>query len=1158
MNLRSLVRLSLAFNLLMVCCWGQESRAIISGTITDPQGAVVPLATVDVKNLETNVTSKTITNDHGLYTVPPLNPGQYSVTVSALGFKTTIQRSVELRVADRMALDFKLDLGGTTETVTVNSEVPLLETQSASQGTVINKELVQALPTRGRNVFDLAQMTAGVSGRVQSTFGLRPFDNGENGVRINGGAANTNEVLLDGAPNTQRESSAPSNVSIVPPPEAVGEVRIQTNLYDAEYGRTGGGVMSVSLRSGTNSYHGAAWWFVRNDILNANTFESNAAGGTKTSYRLHEAGITFSGPVLIPKVYNGKDKTFFMYTLDIFRDVRPSPSSMVVPTDLQKIGDFSQTYAAGISGPIVSIYDPLTTVQSGGTYTRTPYAGNRIPPSLINPIAAKVMQIQLKPNLGLVPRGQPNLLVTPNPDLEPYNAHVARVDQTINDKHKFFVNFARSNRHQTNGLGLGLADYLAAGHPEASTSYTHWRINHLATVNLTSTLTPSLISTARISWNRHQFAIHPYSFGYDPAALGFSPSLVGQVQAKSFPVINIGGFSPLGRAGDTLNFSDTWSVGESLSKAVGAHTIKFGGDARVMFNNQSNPSGFATFNFALNETRANPLVAASTSGDGLASLLLGYPNSQSSSYVNQAAQGQRYYSVFVQDDWRVTKNLTLNLGLRWDYESPVTDRFDHLVNGFDTTATTRLGSANGPTVRGGLLFADSSHRLPYKRDLNNFGPRAGYAYRIGPKLVIRGGWGMTFAPTADVAPTTGFSYATSPAASLSNAGIIPITTPNCSGAACGMLSNPFPDGILPAPGRSQGLLTNVGQGVSYVYGQRTVPFLHSFSTGVQYELPFRSVVEVSYSGSRSRQLSTSRNMNGVTAEQYLANGANLTGTTVPNPFGGLLPGSSLNGATMTLLQSLLPYPQFTSVTETNRSIGTAAYNAILVRLEKRLSAGLTVLFTGTFSKSKTFTTYQNNGIDPIGQFITRDGGIPPWQYNLASTYSLPFFKQSRGLTKSMLGGWQVSGIFSVFPGGLIGIGGANSTGIDPALAQPSYNRWFNTCTINNNTAKRQNCASESEPVAWTIQKPFTLITTPEPEWSSVRARVPAEFNFSLFKSFQIREGFRAEFRTEAFNAFNTPRFGNPTNSATSSQFGIVTLAQANAPRSLQLSLRVSF
>src|SRR5262249_43959719 len=242
--------------------------------------------------------------------------------------------------------------------------------------------------------------------------------------------------------------------------------------------------------------------------------------------------------------------------------------------------------------------------------------------------------------------------------------------------------------------------------------------------------------------------------------------------------------------------------------------------------------------------------------------------------------------------------------------------------------------------------------------------------------------------------------------------------------------------------------------------------------------------------------------------------------------------------TMTLQQSLLPYPQFTGVTQTGISIGAARYDSLLLRLEKRLSAGLTALFTATLSDSTQRTNYQNNGMDPIGQFIVRDGGTPPWQYNLSSTYDLPFLRDRKGVTGAFLGGWQLSGIVSWFPGGIITVMGANSTGVDPALPKPSYSRWFNRCTMDNNTGKRQNCASESEAVAWVIQKPFTLITKPDPEWSSVRARVPAEYNLSLFKSFRIREEFRAELRTEAFNAFNSPRFGSPNNSATSSQFGV--------------------
>src|ERR1022692_2085871 len=249
---------------LAALAWGQESRAVISGTVTDPQGAVVPAAEVEVKNLETNVVTKVATNSSGFYTVPPVNPGLYSITASATGFKTVVRSKVELRLADRVGLDFKLELGTASETVTVTGETPLVDTQTATTGTLINNELVQTLPTFGRDVSYLAQFTAGIfytNVAGKASVSERPFDEGDNNFSINGGAASTNEMLLDGAPNTGRESGSPTNQTIMPPPEAVSEMSILTNLYDASYGRTGGGVISTSLRSGTNDFHGAAWWY---------------------------------------------------------------------------------------------------------------------------------------------------------------------------------------------------------------------------------------------------------------------------------------------------------------------------------------------------------------------------------------------------------------------------------------------------------------------------------------------------------------------------------------------------------------------------------------------------------------------------------------------------------------------------------------------------------------------------------------------------------------------------------------------------------------------------------------------------------------------------------------------------------------------------------
>jgi hypothetical protein len=430
-------------------------------------------------------------------------------------------------------------------------------------------------------------------------------------------------------------------------------------------------------------------------------------------------------------------------------------------------------------------------------------------------------------------------------------------------------------------------------------------------------------------------------------------------------------------------------------------------------------------------------------------------------------------------------------------------------------------------------------------------------------MIIRGGWGITYTPTADVAPTTGFSYSTAPSTSVSAAGIVPLTTPGCTGATCGALTNPFPTGILAPPGRALGLLTNVGQGISFISPTRVMPYSHVVSVGVQYQLPFRSVLEVSYNGRFGRDLPTSYNRDSVTFAQYQQYGAALTGTSVANPYAGLLPGTSLNGSTITLQQSLLPYPQFTGITENNMPLGTSKYNALVFQFEKRLSQGLSVLVNGTFGKSTTYSTYLNNGMDAPGQFITRDGGTPPHTINLIFTYKEDLFKNQNKLVKAALNGWQVSGYTQWISGALLNVSGAYSTGLDPSIPNPTFKRWFNTCTLNQNTNTRQSCASADEPVAWLIQKPFTLNTQPVPQWSDFRGRAVPEVSVSFFKTFAIRERARLELRMDADNATNEPTFAAPNVTATSSLFGVTTLTQgfsysSVSPRQIQLGARISF
>ena len=1136
--------------------WGQETRAILTGTVTDPQGAAVPAAKIELKNIETNVSTATQTNGAGVYASPPINPGQYTVTVTATGFKAAVENRLELRSSDRKAVDFKLQLGAASETVTVSAEAPLLDNVSASRSNTINQSLVESVPTYAKDVFQLVRYSAGSTGGTT----VRPFDGGDNGASILGGT--NNEVLLNGSPNTYRESTGAAN-TISPPPDTVGEVKIITNVYDAELGRTGGGVISVSIKSGTNGYHGSFGWLMRNPALNANTFEANATGAPNASFRMNEPGLELDGPVRIPKLYDGKNRTFFTYGIDVYRDNRPTGNTLTSPTSLERIGDYSKTYVAGTSGPTISIYDPATTVQNNdGSYTRTAFPGGVIPPNRVNPIASNIAKFYLAPN-QIAGRTQPNVGVYPNYDHEPFDSQVFRLDHTISTNETAFITFSRDLRGQTNGGGAGLPAFEAQNTQFASNSFEHYRGNIGANINLTSVLSSSLVNTARASWNRHVFAIKYYALGYDPAKLGFPSSLTGQLQTVAFPQISVANYFTLGGGNGTLNFSNNFATGDTLTKTLGKHTLKFGGEFRNLMNNQSSPPSSFVISATAGFTQANPLVANAQSGDAMASFLLGYPSAVSSSFNSFPAQGQHYYSAFAQDDWRISKKLTLNLGGRWEYESPITDRFNAAIRGFDATTTSKLGSATGPSITGGLLFATASNRIPYQKDLNNFAPRVGFAYQVRDKMVIRGGWGLTFTPTADVAPTTGFSYSTAPATSVSAAGIVPLTASGCAGSSCGFLTNPFPTGILAPPGRSLGLLTNVGQAVSFISPTRVMPYSHVVSVGVQYQLPFRSVIEVSYNGRFGRSLPTSYNRNSVNAAQYQQYGASLTGTNVANPYAGLLPGTSLNGATMTLQQSLLPYPQYTGVTETNMPLGTSRYNSVVFQFEKRLSQGLSVSLNGTFGRSFTYNSYLNNGIDAPGQFITRDGGTPPRTINLIFTYTEDVFRHQSRLVKTVLNGWQVSGYTQWVSGALLNVSGAYTTGLDPTIENPTFSRWFNTCTLNLNNNTRQSCASATEPAAWMIQKPFTLNTQPVPQWNGFRGRSVPEVSLSFFKAFKIRERAKFELRMDADNATNQPTFGAPNLTATSSLFGVTTLTQGFSyssigPRQIQLGAKISF
>jgi hypothetical protein len=700
----------------------------------------------------------------------------------------------------------------------------------------------------------------------------------------------------------------------------------------------------------------------------------------------------------------------------------------------------------------------------------------------------------------------------------------------------------RGNRHELNSH--------AGFQHVAAPWYGHWRINQGGNFDLTSMLSPTLVLNSRVGYIRHQFAIQQYGEGFDPVELGFPASQVNALPRKFFPRIaytDYTAFGPQRSTGSEFTFSDTWSWAETLNKVAGNHSLKFGTEFRVTYNNQDRPtSSFARFNFNRDFTQRNPQQGDAGSGNSFASMLLGVPDSGSNDFRDPPAYSNRYYVLFIQDDWRVTKNFTLNLGLRWDYNTPQSERYDRQNSGFDAAASNPF-QVPGLDLRGGLLFTDSNNRLPFEPDRNNFQPRIGVAYQIGPKTVIRSGYGISYLPTFDTGNNNGFSVVTDYVASI-DGGITP----------SGQLSNPFPDGYLNPPGRSQGLATLLGTGFTYSWPGALNPYVHQFSFGVQHELPWRLLIDASYVGSRTQALQTQKGINEVSAEQ-LALGSGVLRQNVPNPFQGLLPGTSLNGATTTREQLMRPFPQFLGINEDKRSVGYMTYNSFQLRVEKRMSAGLSFLMSYTFAKSIEAVSYLNPQ-QPIGDLdsvLTRVDA--PHRMMFSSTYELPFFKNATGLTKTLLGGWQLNGIASLQSGEASRTpGGALSSGISAALSdsERSRNRWFNPCTQLSN-GNRQNCSSPNEPVAFLQQPAFTLRTLGT-VFPDIRLSRPGILDLSLFKAFAINERVRAEFRLESFNAFNTPFFGEPNLTLNSSNFGVISNAQANDPRNLQLGLRLRF
>ncbi|MBI3684775.1 MAG: TonB-dependent receptor [Acidobacteria bacterium] len=1131
--------------MLLLAAAASAQVASISGLVTDPSSAPVIGVKVTATNTATNVVTGTLTSQDGRYNLPQLPPGTYSLSLEAGGFAPARRTGIELTVGQIARIDVELQLGSVATSVNVEASALLLESESSTIGRLVDNRRVEELPLRGRNPYALVTIVPGA--RVPITWGDVPIDMFTDAhAVINGARGDQNEFLLDGIPNT---NGVQGGANIFPAVDAVQEFKVETNNYSAEYGRAAGGIFNVVTKSGTNQLHGSAFNFHRDENVNANDFFQNRAGRPKPPYVFNQFGATVGGPIR-------KDRTFFFANYEGVREREGITFNGHVPTSEERAGNFSN--ARNAQGQIITIFDPLTTRGAGGAAVRDPFAGNLVPSTRFDRAAVEIQKYFPQPNAAGARFTNQDNFIAGTPNMINRDVWSIKADHSISSNHRISGMFAydRSPSIRPNAFGneatptLGPQLFQRRG----------------AAFEDTYTINPTTVLDFRYGLSRLMNRRVPFSYGIDIAKLGFPSALAAQTRIPCVPEAAITGFTQQfsrpnltssGAVGacDVIFFGlDTHSWKADLSKVRGRHSLKMGFDYRLMRNNTWQITE-RTFSFN-NAFTQGPLATtpSSTAGYAYASFLLGYAAGGANNISPAIAAQYQFYSAFLQDNWRVTSKLTLNLGLRWEYSVPRTDRFDQLTN-FDYAGQAPL-RAPGLNPRGVLQYPGTNNlsRAQQNGDWNNFSPRFGFTFQVTQKTVLRGGFGASYAASqigTGAGGLSGYSATTSMVTTL-DGGLTPAQR----------LSDPFPAVIQPT-GSSQGAATLLGQNVAFVNRTEPVPYTEQWNFNLQRELPMQMVFTASYVGSHGVKLQATRELNQLDP-QSLALGDGLR-QLVENPFFEQIRVGALASRTVTRAQLLRPYPHFTAVSATQSNWGNSVYHALQATLEKRLSKGLTFLASYSFSKL----------IDDVGGSFAGEAtaatGVQNWQ-NLRNERSISPFDQTQsvvishiwelpfgpkrgrgpqeGAAAKLAEGWQFQGITSFQDGPPLGISQGNNTtfaqgGIlrpnrsdrDPRIPDPTVDRWFDTSVFS-------------------TPRPYAFGDSPR-IISGLRGHGTRNFDMALAKKTQIYERSSLEFRAELFDIFNHPRFQVPVTDSSSNAFGR-TSVQINKPRTIQFSLKFVF
>lgn len=1234
--------------------YGQESRATLGGRVTDTQNAVVPHAAITVDSVETGVEEHTTTNNSGEWSVRALNPGHYTFTVTAPGFKTLNHQAIELQVGDQKTADVHLEVGAVSETVTVGAEAPLIDTSAAVSGTVITTKELEDLPTQSHVPTLLAGLTPGTV--VGNGYGGAPHlwsNIGDSQVQANGSGS----VAGSGAQNNQYsvqytldgsyDSVGSGQVAFVPPQDAISEFRMQTNAYDASIGRQSGATLNMVLKTGTKDFHGSLYEYHQDNSLNAYTWGST----NRQAVHYNEYGGTIGGPVWLPHLYNGRDRgTFFFFSYDGIRNNAPvNTGYMTLPTAAERNGDFSQSFVVtnGIKYP-VTVYDPNTVDANGN---RQAFASDQIPTNRISPFAKAILALMPLPDspADTSISNNANNFAKNEVQRDKFSSDSIRVDQAWNNNNHSYASINFNNWGETSYDPFGgFANNILNAIVQA-------RKQETLTLDHNVVLSPKLVLDLKYNVLNGYFNSYSPSKGYDVSKLGLSSTYIGQMPLESIPEIQglvsgaeNGGLGTAQAGSYTVDTFQTMDV--ALTQVFHRQTIKYGFEHLIQQEGAGglNDAG-GLFNFGGNAWTCQNPVANCTSnvgnGSNIANFLLGLPTSGSIPINATGFFSQHYTAAYIQDDWRLTPKFTLNLGLRWDYQTGVSERHNKAYTRYNTgyvqTAITSASQANyaatvgspssnsgvqllqqyranpGSLVTTGALEFSSANGTPRTRTnprYTYFQPRLGFAYRLYPKTVLRGGLGR-FVQADFIAPAqVGYSQSTGFVATSDNY-YHPYTDPTTNTVAT--VSNPYPGGLLQPTGSSLGPLTSIGGG--YGWGGYYDPdygriYVDEASASIQQEIE-KFLIEIGGEYSRTHDLALNLPTNTIPTAAYLAAYSPQFDSTgrpvdvlpgdqpVANPFkgvAGLDPSSSIyTSKTLSASQLLRPNPVTNSDTPDTTSSGSATYYDLRTKVERRYSNGFSLL--QSFTWARNFTQDFLLGNENIQIYIPRQiySNDIRFHYTLTPIYELPFGHGKRFLghvgrgMEQLVGGWEFTGIYNYQSGTPLVLPtnssfyrgdrspdtnvkrGRTGTYFDTTAFVPYPTKSTPAAVIHNSSKYPGWTGIESLPgYNWVPTNPkdsaqngvyndFTVRNTLYPQtFGDIRNPPVNTVTAGVRKNFNFTETFRLQLRMDATNLFNHPQFGNINTDPNNAYFGRLSgsskLTAVNNPRQIELAAKIYF